>query len=107
MSDLGHKRTFRSFRPMSALPPKADIRIAANNLAIRSPRRRGGGMVIPSVLAVLRFMIRFGDWLPEAITDLVEPRLGARFVEIAARRTTDADCGNGLVTDLDPQRARL
>ena len=25
MSDLGHKRTFRSFRPMSALPPKADI----------------------------------------------------------------------------------
>jgi hypothetical protein len=23
---LGHKRTFRSFRPMSALPPKADIR---------------------------------------------------------------------------------
>ena len=26
MSDLGHKRTFRSFRPMSALPPKADIR---------------------------------------------------------------------------------
>ena len=60
MSDLGHKRTFRSFRPMSALPPKADlrqrncdvrfvpkadIRIAAKNLAIRSPRRRGGGMV--------------------------------------------------------------
>ena len=122
MSDLGHKRTFRSFRPMSALPPKADlrqrncdvrfvpkadIRIAAKNLAIRSPRRRGGGMVIPSVLTVLRFMIRFGDWLPEAITDLVEPCLGARFVEIAARRTTDADCGNGLVTDLDPQRARL
>ena len=26
MSLLGHKRTFRSFRPMSALPPKADIR---------------------------------------------------------------------------------
>jgi hypothetical protein len=25
MSALGHKRTFRSFRPMSALPPKADI----------------------------------------------------------------------------------
>src|SRR5215472_1899909 len=25
MSDLGHKRTFRLFRPMSALPPKADI----------------------------------------------------------------------------------
>ena len=26
MSAMGHKRTFRSFRPMSALPPKADIR---------------------------------------------------------------------------------
>jgi hypothetical protein len=25
MSALGHKRTFRSLRPMSALPPKADI----------------------------------------------------------------------------------
>ena len=25
MSALGHKPTFRSFRPMSALPPKADI----------------------------------------------------------------------------------
>jgi hypothetical protein len=25
MSALGHKRTLKSFRPMSALPPKADI----------------------------------------------------------------------------------
>jgi hypothetical protein len=25
MSALGHKRTFRDFGPMSALPPKADI----------------------------------------------------------------------------------
>jgi hypothetical protein len=45
--------------------------------------------------------------LPEAIADLVEPRLGARFVEIAAGCTTDADRGNGLVADLDAQRARL
>src|SRR6516164_1100487 len=27
MAALGQKRTFRSFRPMSALPPKADIAI--------------------------------------------------------------------------------
>src|SRR5262249_41709210 len=26
MSTLGHKRTLKRFRPMSALPPKADIR---------------------------------------------------------------------------------
>jgi hypothetical protein len=45
--------------------------------------------------------------LPEAIADLVEPRLGARFVEIAAGCTTDTDRGNGLVADLDAQRARL
>ena len=25
MSALGHKRTLKSFRPMSALPPKADV----------------------------------------------------------------------------------
>jgi hypothetical protein len=25
MAEMGQKRTFRSFRPMSALPPKADI----------------------------------------------------------------------------------
>ena len=39
--------------------------------------------------------------LPEAIADLVEPRLSARFIEIAAGRTTDADRGNGLVADLN------
>jgi hypothetical protein len=33
------------------------------------------------------------DWLPEAIADLIDPRLGARFVEIATGRTTDAERG--------------
>jgi len=32
MSALGHKRTFRSFRSMSALPPKADIRRHKTNV---------------------------------------------------------------------------
>ena len=47
------------------------------------------------------------DWLPEAIADLIKPRLGARFVKITAGRTTDADRGNGIVANLDAQRARL
>ena len=34
MSAMGHKRTFRSFRPMSALPPKADIRIAPSAVSV-------------------------------------------------------------------------
>jgi len=46
-------------------------------------------------------------WLLEAIADLVKPRLGARFVEITAWCTTDTDRGNGLVSDLDAQRAWL
>jgi hypothetical protein len=32
MSALGHKRTFRSLRPMSALPPKADIGTLSGNV---------------------------------------------------------------------------
>jgi hypothetical protein len=35
MSALGHKRTFRNFRPMSALPPKADIHEARYERPVR------------------------------------------------------------------------
>src|SRR5262249_58968360 len=45
----------------------------------------------------------FGRLQPPA--DLVESRFGAGFVEFAARRAADADRGDRLVTDLDPDRA--
>jgi hypothetical protein len=38
MSALGHKRTFRPFRPTSALPPKADIAPWAPFLHLSMPR---------------------------------------------------------------------
>ena len=37
MSALGHKRTLKSFRPMSALPPIADTGIGSN------PSQKSGG----------------------------------------------------------------
>ena len=47
MSALGHKRTFRSFRPMSALPPKADIGAGSNHL-----RRSSSGSL--AIFAAIR-----------------------------------------------------
>src|SRR6516225_5133815 len=54
---LGHKRTFRSFRPMSALPPKADILHCGKKrrYSLTSSARPSGGseIVKPSARAVL------------------------------------------------------
>ena len=68
MSALGQKQTLQHVRPMSALPPKADIGTQSGNVrfvpkadierSIRLPRRcakvRIAGRAIPSDFAVLR-----------------------------------------------------
>jgi hypothetical protein len=47
MSALGEKRTSRSFRPMSALPPKADIRHGDRHFRF-VPKADSGAAAIPS-----------------------------------------------------------
>ena len=62
MSALGQKRTLRDVRPMSALPPKADIlrRSKGRCYSITSSAIEitPGGMVRPSALAVVMLMTK-------------------------------------------------
>src|SRR6516165_1881543 len=80
MSALGHKRTFRSFRPMSALPPKADV--------LTSGQRLGFGFHEPHELHGIDFadgnQARFLGGLDGAIESL-PARLGLLLL-VAVRR---------------------
>jgi len=52
MSALGQKQTLRGVRPMSALPPKADIRIASNYA------RRSSSATLAMFAAIRRASLR-------------------------------------------------
>src|SRR6516225_11897160 len=58
MSALGHKRTFRSFRPMSALPPKADIHFSFGTTR-QTDNCRYSGSTAPSDLLRLNRQPKF------------------------------------------------
>ena len=58
MSALGHKRTFRSFRPMSALPPKADIHFSFGTTR-QTDNCRYSGSTAPSDLPRLNRQPKF------------------------------------------------
>jgi hypothetical protein len=56
MSALGHKRTFRSLRPMSALPPKADIGLSRVMSALPTMIDK---LVVHSILILTADSFRF------------------------------------------------